>query len=99
MTRRIGAIIGARSTLAVWVNCYGSGEEGGQRGPTLDGVGTRLAQDQLMRQMLQGGSNMSAYGEKLTPVEVTAGVAFMQTLSLAQEPPARSAVVPATPGC
>ena len=49
--------------------------------------------------MLQGEGNMSAYGEKLTPVEVTAGVAFMQTLSPAQEPPARSAVVPATPGC
>jgi ubiquinol-cytochrome c reductase cytochrome b subunit len=85
--------------LAVLANCYRPGGEGGQRGPTLDGVGTWLAQDQLVRQMLQGGGNMSAYGKKLTPADVTAGVAFMQTLSPAQEPPARSAVAPATPGC
>jgi ubiquinol-cytochrome c reductase cytochrome b subunit len=99
MTRRIGAIIGAKSALAVLVNSYRSGEEGGQRGPTLDGVGTRLAQDQLMSQMLQGGGNMSAYGKKLTPAAVTAVVAFMQTLSPAHEPPARSAGAPATPSC
>ena len=40
---------------------------------------------------------MPAYGKNLTP-EVTALVAFMQTLRPAQQPPARSAVVPATPG-
>jgi hypothetical protein len=51
-----------------------------------------------MLQMLQGGGNMSAYGKKLTPAEVREGVAFMQTFP-AQEPPARSAVAPATPGC
>jgi ubiquinol-cytochrome c reductase cytochrome b subunit len=97
MTRRIGAIIGARSALAVLVSCYRSEEEGGQRGPALDGMGTRLTQDQLRRQMLQGGGNMSAYGTKLMPAEV-AVVAFMQRLRSAQAPAARSAVVPATPG-
>jgi ubiquinol-cytochrome c reductase cytochrome b subunit len=44
--------------------------------------------------VLQGGGNMPAYGKNLTPAEVTALVAFMQTLRPAQEPPARSSVMP-----
>jgi ubiquinol-cytochrome c reductase cytochrome b subunit len=79
-------------------NCHSLGGAGGERGPALDGVGTRLTQDQLIQQVLQGGGNMPAYGKNLTPAEVTALVAFMQTLRPAQQPPARSAVVPATPG-
>jgi ubiquinol-cytochrome c reductase cytochrome b subunit len=78
-------------------NCHSLGGEGGQRGPALDGVGTRLTQDQLIRQVLQGGGNMPAYGKNLTPAEVTALVAFMQTLRPPQQPPARSAIVPAKP--
>jgi ubiquinol-cytochrome c reductase cytochrome b subunit len=78
-------------------NCHSLGGEGGRRGPALDGVGTRLTQDQLIRQVLQGGGNMPAYGKNLTPAEVTALVAFMQTLRPGQEPAARSAVVPAAP--
>jgi ubiquinol-cytochrome c reductase cytochrome b subunit len=76
-------------------NCHSLGGEGGLRGPALDGVGTRLTQDQLIRQVLQGGGNMPAYGKNLTPAEVTALVAFMQTLRPPQQPPARSSVVPA----
>ena len=78
-------------------NCHSLGGEGGRRGPALDGVGTRLTQDQLIRQVLQGGGNMPAYGKNLTPAEVNALVAFMQTLRPAQQPPARPAVVPLTP--
>jgi ubiquinol-cytochrome c reductase cytochrome b subunit len=79
-------------------NCHSLGGEGGRRGPALDGVGTRLTQDQLIRQVLQGGGNMPAYGKNLTPAEVTALVAFMQSLRPAREPPAHSAIIPATPG-
>jgi ubiquinol-cytochrome c reductase cytochrome b subunit len=79
-------------------NCHSLGGEGGRRGPALDGVSTRLTQDQLIRQVLQGGGNMPAYGKNLTPAEVTALVAFMQTLRPAQEPAARAAVIPAIPG-
>jgi cytochrome c5 len=79
-------------------NCHSLGGEGGQRGPALDGVGSRLTHDQLIRQVLQGGGNMPAYGKNLTPAEVTALVAFMQTLRPAQQPPARSSVLPITPG-
>ena len=50
------------------------------RGPALDGVATRQTRDQLIRQVLQGGGNMPAYGKNLTPAEVNALVAFMETL-------------------
>jgi ubiquinol-cytochrome c reductase cytochrome b subunit len=76
-------------------NCHSLGGAGGRRGPALDAVGTRLTEDQLIRQVLQGGGNMPAYGKNLTPAEVMAVVAFMQTLRPAHEPPARAAVVPA----
>jgi hypothetical protein len=59
---------------------------------------TRLTRDQLIRQVLQGGGNMPSYGQNLTPAEVTALVAFMQTLRPANQPPARTAIGPDTPG-
>jgi ubiquinol-cytochrome c reductase cytochrome b subunit len=71
-------------------NCHSLAGEGGRRGPDLDGIATRLTRDQLIRQVLQGGGNMPAYGKNLTPAEVTALVAFMQTLRPANEPPART---------
>jgi len=79
-------------------NCHGLGGEGGRRGPALDGVAARLTRDQLIRQVLQGGGNMPAYGKALSPAEVTALVAFMESLRAGQQPPARSSAVPATPG-
>jgi ubiquinol-cytochrome c reductase cytochrome b subunit len=79
-------------------NCHSLGGRGGQRGPALDGVATRLTHDQLIRQVLQGGGNMPAYGKQLSPPEVTALVAFMETLHAAHEPPARPSAVPAAPG-
>ena len=56
------------------------GGEGGRRGPALDGIATRQTRDQLIRQVLQGGGNMPAYGKNLSPAEVNALVAFMETL-------------------
>jgi len=72
-------------------NCHSLGGTGGLRGPALDGVATRLTQEQLVRQVIQGGGNMPAYGKNLTPPEVIALVAFMQTLRPANEPVARNA--------
>jgi len=68
-------------------NCHSLGEMGGQRGPTLDSVAVRLTQDQLIRQVIQGGGNMPAYGKSLSPPEVTALVAFLETL----HPPGQAA--------
>ena len=56
----------------------------------LDGVAMRLTRDQLARQVLQGGGNMPAYGKNLSPAEVNAVVAFMETLRRPGEIPARS---------
>jgi ubiquinol-cytochrome c reductase cytochrome b subunit len=61
-------------------NCHMIGGSGGERGPALDGVATHLTYDQLVRQVLQGGGNMPAYGKNLSPSEVTALVAFLETL-------------------
>jgi ubiquinol-cytochrome c reductase cytochrome b subunit len=61
-------------------NCHALDGDGGLRGPALDGVASRLSPDQLIRQVIQGGGNMPAYGKNLTPAEVTALVAFMGTL-------------------
>ena len=72
-------------------NCHSLGELGGQRGPTLDGVAVRLTQDQLIRQVIQGGGNMPAYGKNLTPAETTALVAFLETLHPQAQVPARDA--------
>jgi len=70
-------------------NCHSLGGEGGRRGPALDTVATRLTHDQLIRQVIQGSGNMPAYGKNLRPAEVTALVAFMQTLRPSYQAPAR----------
>jgi len=72
-------------------NCHSLGESGGQRGPALDRVAVRLTQDQLIRQVIQGGGNMPAYGKNLSPSETTALVAFLETLHPAGQAPARDA--------
>ena len=70
-------------------NCHSIGETGGQRGPALDSVAVRLTRDQLIRQVIQGGGNMPAYGNNLSPAETTALVAFLETLHPAKQSPAR----------
>ena len=61
-------------------NCHALGGVGGQRGPELDRVAVDLTEDQLIRQVIQGGGNMPAYGKNLTPPETAALVAFLDTL-------------------
>jgi len=72
-------------------NCHALGNRGGQRGPSLDSVATRLTPDQLVRQVIQGGGNMPAYGTNLSPMETTALVAFLASLHPAGQAPARDA--------
>ena len=72
-------------------NCHSLGEEGGKRGPALDSVALRLTQDQLIRQVIQGGGNMPSYGKNLSPAETTALVAFLETLHPAGQRPAQDA--------
>ncbi len=72
-------------------NCHSLDNQGGKRGPTLDAVAVRLTPDQLIRQVIQGGGNMPAYGKNLSPAETTALVAFLETLHPAGQSPARDA--------
>jgi ubiquinol-cytochrome c reductase cytochrome b subunit len=72
-------------------NCHALGDAGGERGPSLDTVAARLTQDQLIRQVIQGGGNMPAYGTNLSPAETTALVAFLGALHPPNQAPAREA--------
>ena len=72
-------------------NCHSLDNQGGKRGPALDAVAVRLTQDQLIRQVIQGGGNMPAYGKNLSPAETTALVAFLESLHPAGQAPARDA--------
>jgi ubiquinol-cytochrome c reductase cytochrome b subunit len=61
-------------------DCHSIGGAGGLRGPALDAVASRMTEDQIIRQVLQGGGNMPAYGNALNPSETTALVKFLTTL-------------------
>ena len=78
-------------------NCHTLDGQGGERGPALDDVALRLTEDQLIRQVIQGGGNMPAYGKNLSPAETTALVAFLKTLHPAGQPPAHDAAQAAAP--
>jgi ubiquinol-cytochrome c reductase cytochrome b subunit len=72
-------------------NCHALEDSGGKRGPPLDAVALRLTRDQLIRQVIQGGGNMPAYGKNLSPPETTALVAYLETLRPQGQAPARNA--------
>jgi ubiquinol-cytochrome c reductase cytochrome b subunit len=72
-------------------NCHALDGRGGQRGPDLTTVGTRLTRDQLIDQISNGtpgGGNMPAYGKQISPAEMTALVEFLGNLRPAQAPAA-----------
>ncbi len=73
-------------------NCHALDGIGGERGPDLTKVATKLTHDELIRQVIQGGGLMPAFGSRLSPAEIDAMVAFLETLRPPGEPPARSAV-------
>src|SRR5262249_59928677 len=78
-------------------NCHALNGVGGDRGPDLTNVGTRLTRDQLIDQVSNGtpgGGNMPAYGRQVNPAEMTALVDFLVSLRPAGQPPARPAAAP-----
>jgi len=78
-------------------NCHAIDGIGGQRGPDLADVGARLTKDQLVRQVIQGGGNMPAYGKNLSPDQVDAVVAYMVSLRTPGVPAARDSSQPGRP--
>lgn len=69
-------------------NCHAIGGEGGMRGPALDDIASRMTEDQMIRQVLQGGGNMPAFGNALSPAETDALVKFLKTLHTGNRPSA-----------
>lgn len=69
-------------------DCHSLGGHGGLRGPALDSVASRMTEDQIIRQVLQGGGNMPAYGKALTADQTRALVAFLMTLHGKDQAPA-----------
>ena len=61
-------------------NCHSLDGAGGRRGPALDAIASRMTEDQIIRQVLQGGGNMPAYGNALNPSETQALMRFLMTL-------------------
>src|SRR5262245_31941721 len=75
-------------------NCHALEGRGGQRGPDLTLVGTRLTRDQLIDQVSNGtpgGGNMPAYGKQVNAYEMTALTEFLVGL----RPKGRPAAAPA----
>jgi ubiquinol-cytochrome c reductase cytochrome b subunit len=75
-------------------NCHALLGIGGQRGPDLTTVGTRLTRGQLIDQVSNGtpgGGNMPAYGKQISPAEMTALVEFLENLRPEGMPPPKPA--------
>jgi ubiquinol-cytochrome c reductase cytochrome b subunit len=72
-------------------NCHSLDGAGGQRGPALDTIASQMTEDQIIRQVLQGGGNMPAYGNALNPSETKALMRFLMTLRAENQPQATDA--------
>lgn len=72
-------------------NCHALDGIGGKRGPDLTYIGSRLDRPALVRQVVQGGGNMPAFGKQLTNDQVTVLVDFLHAMRPPNRPPPRVA--------
>jgi ubiquinol-cytochrome c reductase cytochrome b subunit len=61
------------------LNCHLIGDNGGRRGPDLTDVADRLSKNQMILRIANGAVNMPSYAGNLTPAEMDALVAFLQS--------------------
>src|SRR5262249_5122102 len=61
------------------LNCHLVQGFGGRRGPDLTYIADKLTHDNLVIRIVNGGTNMPAFGSSLKPGELDALVAFLET--------------------
>ena len=59
--------------------CHMVDGQGGKRGPDLSKVATRMTPVQMVGRITNGGPNMPAFTSVLTPEQIRALVAFLET--------------------
>jgi len=61
------------------IHCHAIAGNGGRRGPNLTDVSDRLTQEQITIRILNGATNMPAFGDILKPEEMEALSAFLES--------------------
>ncbi len=74
-------------------HCHGTDGVGGERGPSLLGVGRKLKEDAIRQQIVAGGGGMPAFADVLQPDEISRLVDWLKTQK-SRKAPAHSPSAP-----
>jgi ubiquinol-cytochrome c reductase cytochrome b subunit len=61
------------------IYCHSISGHGGQRGPELTDVGSRLTHDQIVIRIMNGGYNMPSFAHNLSPDELAKLTQFLES--------------------